>query len=348
MRLAAISTTFAQTPENCRECPPPAARGTRDSTMDVIFRAAPPLRRCLSAKRTVIEMYGREEQGLVLTYRTERGCADTTVSIQDVEAFSMAGIGIGGQPLLIPVYPAREFYLESGVKPVTPGLFEITGLAGYGGSDESTREIGFNSIYYGAELLISPFDLANNLTFAVGGGVSVEGGRTRIPVQGHLRWDIAGAERVETAMDFIPGPCRFRLPTEPATPGPGEEYVEMESFGVRDSTVDLVRQKRITAAPFRPFLFVEGGMIFSTGFDGAGKNPSVNPDEYGEYFLGAGAGLPLTDALTLSLAYRYLRLNLRTPCPTCPPEETNNPDKFFIQNTNRAHTALLKFGLRLW
>ena len=117
---------------------------------------------------------------------------------------------------------------------------------------------------------------------------------------------------------------------------------------MRDSTVYLVREKKMVSDGFRPFLFVEGGIILSAGFDGAGRNPSLNPDEYGEYFLGGGAGLPIADFLTISLAYRYLRLNLRTPCPTCPPELTGNPDNFFIQNTNRAHSVLLKFGVKVY
>jgi len=316
--------------------------------MDVIFRNGPPLRHCLSATRTTVDVFGQREQGLRLTYRSGTTCVDTTVRIQDVQAFSMAGIGIGGQPLLVPVYPAREFYRETGVTGVTPGLFEITGLIGYGGRDESTREAGFDNVYYGAEALISPFDLANGLKLAVGGGIFLERGRTRFPVQGHLRWEFLGSKHLETSEDFVPGPCRFRLPTEPPEPSPGDDYIETGLDGVRDSTVYLVRRKTVTENAFRPFLFIEGGLIFSAGFDGAGRNPSLNPDEYGEYFLGVGAGLPLWDPLTLSLAYRYMRLNLRTPCPTCPPDVTNDPDRYFIVNTNKAHTILLKLGVRLW
>ncbi|MCE7934916.1 MAG: hypothetical protein DYG96_10025 [Chlorobi bacterium CHB2] len=344
--LLAALVAAAQPADECRECPPPSPRSGGD--MDVILRNHPPLRNCLSAKRVMLTAFGAEEQGLLLRYRTATGCADTTVRLQDVESFSMASLGIGGQPLVIPVLPAREFFRETGLKEEGTGFFEITALGGYGGKDTSQREVGFNSIYVGGELLISIWELAKNLDFAVGGGVIAENGRTRFPVQGHVRWSLGKSSSLEDARDFLPGPCKFRLPGESPAPGPGEDYVETATAGSRDSTVYLVREKRRASGGFTPFLFAEGGIIFSTGFDGAGRNPSVNPDEYGEYFVGAGLGLPIADFLTASLAYRYLRLNLRTPCPTCPPDVTGNPDNFFIQNANTAHTVLLKFGWKVW
>lgn len=346
--LLTVLVATSQPVDECRECPPPSARAAGDGTMDVILRNRPPLRNCISAKRVMLTAFGAEEQGLLLRYRTATGCADTTVRLQDVESFSTASLGIGGQPLIVPVLPAREFFRETGLKEKGNRFFEITALAGYGGKDTSQREVGFNSIYFGGELLISIWELTKNLNFAVGGGITVENSRTRFPLQGHLRLNLGGDGDIEDARDFIPGPCKFRIPGEAPTPSPGEDYVETSTAGNRDSTVYLVREKRRVAGGFNPFLFAEGGIIFSAGFDGAGRNPSVNSDEYGEYFLGAGFGIPIADFLTASLAYRYLRLNLRTPCPTCPPDVTGNPDNFFIQNTNTAHTVLVKFGWKVW
>ena len=196
---------YAQRSDDCRECPPPGATNTRDQQVDVIFREGPPLRNVLSAKRTIVTAFGVEEQGLVLTYATASGCSDTTVRIQDVRAFSMSGIGIGGQPFMTPVYPAREFYRESGVKEEGGNFFEITALLGYAGKDTSARKVGFNSIYFGAEALISVLELTKNVRLALGGGITLEGGRTRFPLQGHIRWNFVGDESLEDSRDFVPG-----------------------------------------------------------------------------------------------------------------------------------------------
>jgi hypothetical protein len=83
-----------------------------------------------------------------------------------------------------------------------------------------------------------------------------------------------------------------------------------------------------------PYIFVEGGPILNGPFEGAWARPSVNPEEYNQYQVGAGGGIPITSWLHAQLAYRYMRLNLRTPCESC-------TDVYQV-NTNNVHAVMLR------
>jgi hypothetical protein len=338
--LMAATSAYAQRPsDDCHECSLPGARNQRDTLMDVNFRDQTILRNIISARRIIANVFGEDRQSLRLKLWRNGRCVDTTVAIDQVTAFSIGNLGIGGQPLVVPVYPSREFYRNATIGDLPTSFLEITALAGYGGSDKSKREIGFSSTYFGAEALVAPFGsfLGDKVSLALGGGLSFEGGRMRIPVQGHLRWTFMGAAHLESAQNFVPNACQFRLPGDPVLTPPQGNFTETPSPGERDSTVYYIREKVVVADRFRPFLFIEGGPVFDGKFDGAGRNPSLNPDEYGEYFAGGGIGTPLFDWGTISLAYRYMRLNLRTPCPAC--------EEKFVVNTNRVQSVLLKLGL---
>jgi len=93
--------------------------------------------------------------------------------------------------------------------------------------------------------------------------------------------------------------------------------------------------------------WIEGGPMFNGGFDGAGRSPSVNADDYGQYVLGAGVGLPFADIFFVGLGYRFMRLNVRTPCEVCPPPLGGGDDKYFVTNTTEVHSVVLKLGVHL-
>lgn len=329
-----------QTATPCRECSLPGARSVRDSVMDVKFRDQTILRNCVSAKRTMMTLYGRAEEGLHLNYWSAGKCLDTIVPTKQISALSFGGLGLGGQSLELPVLPAREFFRNQNLVKPPQNFLEITGLFGYGGSDASTRKIGFASTYFGAELLVAPFGafLGEKTALALGGGLMSEAGRMRFPVMGHLRFTLFGGARVEDSVSYLPSPCKFHLSGEAAMPAPDRSFVEVPATDERDQTVAYFREKVVKTDDFRLFGFVEGGKIFDSSYDGYGKDPSLNPDEYSEYFAGLGLGMPLWNWATVSLGYRYMRLNLRTPCETC--------QDAYIVNTNSIHSVLLKFGLR--
>jgi hypothetical protein len=108
-----------------------------------------------------------------------------------------------------------------------------------------------------------------------------------------------------------------------------------------DSSIYYFLDRQIIVTGLRAFVFGEGGIIFNGGFEGAGSEPSLNKEEYSQYYVGGGMGLPLFDWATISLAYRFMRLNVRTPCAYCPP-----PTDFYVVNTASVHSLWLKFGLR--
>ena len=323
----------------CRECPLPTPEGRNDTVMDVRLRNGETLRNVLSARRILIESFGKERQGIRLQSMENGICQDTIVALDEVVSFSIGGLGIGGQTLVVPVRPARELYRDQGEIAPSTNFLEISALLGYAGPDESEREIGFNSIYFGGELLVAPFGriLGEHLAPAIGGGVMIESGRLRFPLMGHLRYTLAGSPKVVSAERLIPSPCQFGREGDPPATAPNDNDIEEVPSSVPvDSTVYYLREKEIVEGSFRPYLFVEGGIYLDGNFEGSGADPSVNPEEYGEYLAGAGLGLPIS-MFSFSLSYRYNRLNLRTPCPAC-------EDKFVV-NTNTAHSILLKMGV---
>lgn len=345
--LSSLPTLTAQVLKSkCAECPLPTSRTIRDTVMDVQFRDKTVLSNCVSVKREMMDINGSKQQALRLRFVRQTGCSDTVVLAHQVEYISTGSLGLDGNPFTLPVLPAREFLLSLDTSEIPASFIELTGNLGYGGSDESARKIGFGSIYYGGELLIAPFGtmLGRKFSLALGGGAFLEGGRLRFPLMAHLRYTLLGEAHYETVYEFVPSACQFGAPDDKRI-DPGSGYTEVQSPGTTDSTVYYYPQNRIVQDNFRPFLFIEGGMIVNHSFEGSGSEPSINPDDYGQYLLGGGIGLPFANFFTASLGYRYMRLNLRTPCLTCPPAANGNPDEFYVVNTNSVHSILLKLGV---
>lgn len=326
----------------CKECPlprhPNSKATAKDSILDVNFKDnKPTLYNVLSVKRDVLFKYGKHYQALRLKIQDGNSCRDTLVLLADVDKLSASGLGIGGQTLIVPVYPAREYYLEEN-KIVFPTKFlELTADAGSGGADESSREIGFANFNWGVNLTYSPVSFMDNkLNLAFSTGINMENSRMRIPLAAEFRFHLFGQKRMETFFNYFPSPCKFAVegdrPIAPNDPA----LMEVPTTERTDSTVYFFEDYRIIQPKIRPFLFVKGGWLFDTDFEGAGPNPSLNPRDYAQYTLAAGAGLPILDFLVVKLYYQYSQFNLRTPCVAC--HET------FVVNTNKVHGVYLGFG----
>jgi len=329
--------------DECHECPLPGARSQRDSLIDIKLSDQTTIQNAVSIKRVIVKLYGNDEQAVKICYYKGRNLVDTILPISQVVSLAMGSIGLSGQPLEIPVSPAREFYRNSDPKAENGKFLELGAMIGYGGSDTTRRNIGFSSMYYGAQLLYAPFNnlLGDNLALALNLGLLMEGGRMRFPIGGHLRWTFLGGEHVEMSNEFIPSPCQFRLPSDHSVREVPEGFEEVPARGKLDSTVLYQHERVVVKDKFRPFLYGEGGIILNGSFEGAGKDPSINPEEYGQYFWGLGVGLPVLDRFVISAGYKFLRLNLRTPCPVC-------PDDLFIQNTNEVHSAVLNVSVKIF
>lgn len=344
LAIVAFSNANAQTvAEPCRDCPLPKHPNTtftpKDSTLDVYFKdSRVPLYDVRSVKRGAMKSFGKLEQALQIKLLRNGMCFDTLIPLREIEKLSVTGLGLGGQTLNVPVFPAREYYRESGYSASKPNFFEITGNFGYFGKDDSKKEVGIDNIAYGAQALIAPFGnmLGRNVKLALGGGLLWERSRMRIPVMAHVRWIFLNNEWEEEYFNYNPSPCKFGIEGEAPIKNPDATFIEVPSSTRLDSTVYYYQDKKLMRSKFRPYIFGEGGLLFNGSFTGSGKTPSVNPDEYGQYFMGLGVGMPLFDALSLNLSGRWMRLNLRTPCEACGDN--------FIVNTNKSFGLFLAIG----
>jgi hypothetical protein len=280
-----------------------------------------------------------EDQAVHLYGWRDGNCTDTLLPITAVSSISTGGLGSMGSPLSLSIYPAREFsHVSSGAIPAN--VIEITALAGYAGTDTSSRNIGFKSFYEGVEVLAAPFGtmLGEKWALAIGGEFLFEGGRMRIPAMGELRYTFLGNETMVDAVHYTDS-CAIGCFGSAPLPLPDSSFHQVSTSTRSDSSSFLLRDRTVARSSFRPFIYAEGSYIFNGSFTGAGQNPSINPEDYGQYFFGAGVGTPFLSHFTVSLGYRYMRLNLRTPCPTCVDQ--------FILNTNVSNSIILKIGIRL-
>ncbi len=340
LSLLCTSIVHAQE-QNCTPCKRPGELASfADSVFDVQFNNATILRGVRSANRTTLLRFGRFEQAVTMHWRVNNVCHDTTVLVESIKAFSHEGIGGSHDPLRYPVYPARDIYQDN-ILDVPQNFVEIYGLIAYAGKDTTARKIGFTPIYESLEAIVSPFGslLGERLKLGIGGGILFEGGRTRFPLFGHLRYSFLGSDRIETVNYFYPDSCSFQTPGQTPIDAPINDYSE-RSISRPDSTVILVQQVKRVTSDFRPFLYIEGGTLFDGTFDGSGTpSNSVNPNDRKPLLLGAGIGLPIGDLFMLALGYRYMQLHLATPCPQC-------EDRSII-NRNTIHSITLKVGVRL-
>lgn len=330
---------LAQRAGTCTECPLPGGKRGLDTTMIVHFRSSAMLPNCCSMSRTMVASYDGQQQGIRFAFCDQHGgCTDTTVSVTDVEYVRRGGLGGSETPMRITVHPVREYHRVLYTH-VPTSFFELAGFAGYGGKDESARRIGFDNTYFGAEALIAPFGslLGSTVSLALGAEWLSEAQRSRFPLFGQLRWTFYGSRRIVSRDRYVPDPCTFDYALRLPAPAPaGADYIEHFLQPPLDSSAILIRERDLFAPDFRPFLFVEAGPILNGSFDGASGVDPINPEDEGQFFIGGGVGTPLFDVLTVSLAYRYLRLNLSTPCQAC---ETRT-----VININEIHSVLLKLG----
>jgi hypothetical protein len=331
--------------DSCRDCPLPRHPGsgedTKTSLIDVNLKdQQPTIYNVRSVMRDMKPEGKKLKQALRLKIQDGESCRDTLIFLRDVDRLSISGLGIGGQTLVIPVYPAREYYIDKEVGMPQSKFVELTGYMGYVGKDESARDIGVDNLVFGGDLTWSPFTIFDNyVNVGFSAGVIKPGDNLRIPVQAELRLHLMGKPKVETFYEYVPNPCQFAIegddPISPSKPYL-KEYQTRERV---DSTVYFYEDYKIIKKKWRPFVFLKGGPIFDTDFEGAGAEPSLNPEDYGQYQLSVGAGLPLFDYFVAKLSYNYTRLNMRTPCIAC--------TQSFVVNTVDMHGIYLTLGLKL-
>lgn len=330
--------------DSCQPCPIPCAR-PQDKSFSVRLTGGrtDPGRQFIGVARDTTIVASETVQSLRLFYLDGGVCRDTSIQIDHVDAFVM-GVTLGKvPPLYVPVKPVREF-VKSAEPKADLNYLEAGGFLAYAGRDESAEtptQIGINNFYYGASLLVAPFGnlMGDNISLGLGTSALFEGGRLRIPALGHLRYTFA-TTRVENNVRYLPSNCQFRCD------GSENESIKLDSSYQQrpgpdevDSSAVMVMERVVVRDSLAPFLYAEGGLIFDGAFEGAGAEPSVNPEEYSQYLLGAGAGIPIFPALYVSLGYRLMRLNLRTPCVNC--------ENVFQVNTNLVHSLLLRVALHI-
>lgn len=340
----ATKLLLAQTNSECYPCQLPRHPESRvlpeDQTLTITFKnEVPPLYGLTSLKRETISMYGRLIQGIRVYRFIDKICVDTVIKLDDVNEIRSSGIGTGGQTLILPVLPAREFYQDEDISKIKTKSLELSFSTNFLGSDNSTDKIGFSSPIPQLSILANPFGslLNNKFKILLSCGLLVEDGRVRFPLGSQLRWTIFGDEYEEEFYDYYPSECKFGIMGEVPIAPEDEELIEVPSLLKQDSTVYFTRQTRVIRDEYRPFLLAELGSLLNGNFTGSGSSPSINPEEYGQYYYKVGLGLPLFEIVNFSLSYKYQIFNLRTPCLAC--------SEKYIVNTIKAEGLELALAL---
>lgn len=285
-------------------------------------------------ERTTEYLNGRPRQGLRVRYMLNSTCRDTTIPYTGPLRLHRGTIGLGSQ-IDIALLPACEYY--GGDPPRPSRLFaELGGIGAYTGATASRRRTDAKEFMGGGRALAGA-ELLTDVDVAIGLEGLVEQNRLRLPLLGHVRWYPFGREKVELYFRYVPDTCRFGGLHDTATIPADRRFVRADASVDCDTTVYFIEDVRRIVPWFRPFLYAEGAYVFNGGFEGAGAKPALNPEDYGQYFGGAGIGMPLFGPVVISVGYRYMRLNNRTPCESCPAE--------FVVNTNTIHAATVTFGL---
>lgn len=329
--------------QQCQDCPLPSRLKGADSAVYVLLAGRVRLEQCCSIVRTFLP--GTNVQAVRIHFVREGMCRDTIVPIAAVVEAGTVGLGLDGQPRVIPILPVREY--ERRKRPPDPSASFIEGilLGGATAKDQSQRRIGSSPLFPGGEILIAPFGNLLGQRWSLGflTGAYSDGTRWRIPVGGQMRYWFAPQGELYRQQRYVPDSCTFNEPTSVVL---GDEYREQEvPYPRLDPSAAWVTDYVERGIGWQPFVFLEGGMLLNTGFDGAGQNPSLNPEEYGQWFFSAGAGTTAWDVLMIAVGYRYQRLNVRTPCAVCPPGSAA-PDNYVV-NTAVVHALMLKLGLHL-
>lgn len=342
----ALNTNIFANVQDSLDCPLPRHPDikviSKGETLDIFFKDdRPPIYGVFSIKRETITKYGRLLQSIRVKRKNESQTIDTVLLLDDVSELKASSLGAGGQTLVVPVLAAREFYKPDNISTLKPNFLEARFQVGMFGNDESNSKSGFKSPLIGMSALVSPFgqSFGETINLSLGAGIFMESGRMRIPVFGNLRWTFMGAIREEEYYNYYPSPCKFGIKGESPIRPSDKTMEEVPAKEKVDSTVYFQKNRRLIKDKFRPFAFVEAGPILNGSFEGSGKEPAVNSNDYSQYYYSFGLGMPIFDYLVASLAYKYQRLNLRVPCQAC--------NDTFILNTNVSQGLELGISLNL-
>ncbi len=333
-----IVTRAAAQIDTCGSCDFPCKRTPEEVfTLRLTGGRPDPMRTYTRVVRDTVWRGGEFLQAYRFSGIADGVCYDTTLIATHV-ANLVVGKTLGKvPPLYIPIAPVTEYQVLR-EPPVKNSFFEVGPWIGYVGADSSSApKIGIPDVTYGVEALYAPFGslLGEKLALAFGGGLFFEDGRMRLPVMGHLRYSFITPSRKES-IRYIPDACRFDcgVVTGLDTIAPPDGAARRDGPDSVDRSAILLRQTVIDYPDHAPYVFIEGGPIFNGPFEGSGARPSVNPDEYSQYQIGAGGGIPIASWMHAQLAYRFMRVNLRTPCESC--------SEVFQVNTNSVHSVMLR------
>lgn len=324
----------------CRDCPLPQGASREDTVLYVLLRGRERIENVRSLVRSFLP--GSVVQAVRVQFLRGGICQDTLVPITSIIEAGTVGLGLDGQPRVIPILPVRQY--ERREQPPQPraSFIELMALGGATGKDTSRRRIGSSQIFPAFEAIVAPLGtlLAKRWSLGILAGAMSDGSRWRLPLGAHLRYWFSPQGEIERRATYRPDSCTFNEYTPLVL---GDDYREQPTPYQRfDPSAVYVVDYTERRSGWQPFLFVEGGTLLNTEFEGAGREPSLNPDEYGQWFMGGGVGTTAWNFLVLSVAYRYQRLNVRTPCALCPPG-TDMPYNYVV-NTAELHSLLLKLG----
>lgn len=335
-----IGTAHILLGQICRDCPPPQRANRNDTALYVLLAGRERIENVRSLVRTFIP--GTFHQAVRIQFIREGLCRDTIVPITSIIEAGTVGLGLDEQPRIIPILPVREY--ERRERPPQPraSFVELMAVGGVTGKDTSLRRIGSSQAFPAFEAIVAPLGALLGKRWSVGiiSGAVTDGKRWRIPLGGHLRYWFAPQGELERHAAYRPDSCTFneRFPLVV-----GDDYREQPlPYQHFDPSAAYVVDYIERSSGWQPFLFVEVGTLLNTNFQGAGREPSLNSDEYGQWFIGGGVGTTAWKFLMLSVAYRYQRLNVRTPCTLCPPD-SDAPNNYVV-NTAELHSLLLKLG----
>ena len=330
----------------CDTCPLPRHPQTKsiplDGTIDVLLKDnAPPIYGVTSVQRVTIKKYGKLIQGIKIYRKINGLCTDTVLVLDDVDKLYSSNLGIGGATLNIPVLPAREYYFDETKTNIKYNVLSFLINTSYFGQDKSKRKIGTDGISYGANLFIYPFKntFGSKIKLGLGTGINVENGRARVPILASIRLNFLGSEYEEEFFNYYPNSCKFAIEGESPISPNNPNLIEIPTKEKVDSTVYFFIDKKVIKDEYRPYIFLNGGLFLDTDFDGSGSEPSINKNDYNQYGLQFGIGMPLYDILDISLGISYNRFNLRTPCTSC--------QNYYVVNTNNVIGFFMNIGIYL-
>ncbi len=326
--------------QDCRDCPLPGRVAKDGQQLYVLLRDRVRIEQCRSLVRSFLP--DGVTQAVRIQYLVGGRCRDTLVPVGSILEAGTVGLGLDDHPRIFPILPVRQY--ERRVRPPEPSasFVELHASGGVTGKDTSIRKIGSAQLFPSLEAVIAPFGtwLGKRWAFGFLAGASSDGMRWRIPLGGQLRYWFSPQGEITRTAGYRPDSCTFNEQTPIVL---GDDYREVPVPYVQlDPSAAYVVDYREQSTGWQPFLFLEGGTFLNTGFAGAGKDPSLNPEDYGQWFIGAGAGTIAWKWLVIAVEYRYQRLNVRTPCAICPPT-VDAPDNFIV-NTARLHCVLFKVG----